>query len=55
MDDRAICLSWNKNCADTPRTDGSLWRITYNLLKFARKYGDILVCQGKVGRGSAIL
>ena len=46
MDDRAICLPWNKNCVDIPRTDGSLWRITYNLLKFTK---------GIQRRGSATL
>ena len=43
MDDRAICLPWDKNfCLDTPRTDSSLQRIAKNLLKFTREYGDIL-------------
>ena len=45
MDDRAICLLWDKLCLDTPRQVSSLWRTAENLLKFTREYGDILVCQ----------
>ena len=41
---------WIKFCLDTPRTDSSLQRITENLLKFAREYGDILVCQYPLGQ-----
>ena len=50
MDDRAICLPWNKNCVDTPRTDDSLWRITYNLLTFykgIRRYPSVSRKSGK--------
>ena len=46
MNDRAICLPWDKKfCLEIPRTDSNLRRITENLLKFTREYGDILVCQ----------
>ena len=34
----------------TPRTDSSLRKITENLLKFTREYGDILVCQYPLGQ-----
>ena len=34
---------------DTLRTDSSLRRITKNLPKFAREYGDILVCDYPLG------
>ena len=52
MDDRAICLPWDINFAflDTPRTDNSLRRITENLLKFTREYGDILAYQYPLGQ-----
>ena len=51
MDDRAICLPWDKNFAfDTPRTDSSLRRIKGNLLKFTREYEDILACQYPLGQ-----
>ena len=51
MDDRPICLPWDKIfCLDTPRTDSSLRRITEILLKFAREYGDILACQYPPGK-----
>ena len=33
-----------------PRTDSSLRRITENLLKFTREYGDILACQYPLGQ-----
>ena len=39
-----------KFCLDTPRTDSSLRRITENLLKFTREYGDILACQYPLGQ-----
>ena len=52
MNDRAICLYTlgQKFCLDTPRTDSNLRRITENLLKFTREYGDILVCQYTLGQ-----
>ena len=39
-----------KFCLDTPRTDSSLQRITENLLKFTREYGDILACRYPLGQ-----
>ena len=39
-----------KFCLDTPRTESSLQRITENLLKFTREYGDILACQYPLGQ-----
>ena len=37
MNDRAICLPWDKNFEQT---------VAYGrLLKFTREYGDIQVCQ----------
>ena len=52
MDDRPICLYTlgQKFCLDTPRTNSSLQRITENLLKFTREYGDILACQYPQGQ-----
>ena len=42
MDDRAICLPWNKNFGLAPLGQAVVYR---ELLKFTREYGDILVCQ----------
>ena len=41
---------WTKFCLDTSRTNSSLQRITDNLLKFTREYGNILVCQYFLGQ-----
>ena len=51
MTDLFAYIPWDKNfCLDTPRTNSSLQRITKNLLKFTREYGDILVCQYPLGK-----
>ena len=39
-----------KFCLDFPRTDSSLRRITKNLLKFTREYGDVLAHQYPLGQ-----
>ena len=49
MDDSYLPTLGQKFGLDTPRTDSSLWRITENLLKFTREYGDILACQYPLG------
>ena len=51
MDDRVYLPTLGqKFCVDTPRSDISLRRITDNLLKFTREYGDILECQYPLGQ-----
>ena len=45
MDDRAICLPWDKILTTPLDRQCSLQRITVNLLKFTREYGDILLRQ----------
>ena len=45
MDDRAICLPWDKILTTLLNRQCSLRRITVNLLKFTREYGDILLRQ----------
>ena len=50
MNDRAICLPWDKYFALTPLGHSSLQRITENLLKFTREYGDIIACQYPLGQ-----
>ena len=51
MNDRAICLPWDKKFVLTPLGQtvvyGELWK---KLLKFTRQYGDILVCQYTLGQ-----
>ena len=55
MDDRAICLPWDKNFGlSTPRTDSSLWRITDETYKRIRRYPSVSIPPGRVIEKSSI-
>jgi len=51
MDDRAICLPWDRNFALTHLGQGVVYgELRKFLLKFTREYGDILACQYPLGQ-----